>query len=116
MNVKPSIVRSTSLAAASADRDLTCVQVCRVRIQLIDRNSGLKMHIEAEIQAVERMPPTVFSEHVIAVDVDDVATVAIERTDGKLVAQQAEIASDEIEQRADRFHRWQSRPAGRPVC
>src|SRR5262249_4011305 len=75
--------------ATSAERNLTGVQIDRVRKELADRNAGLHVDAETGVQPAEALEVFLTTaKDVVAEDVDDVMTIRVERPDLELIAEQ----------------------------
>src|SRR5262245_13629235 len=72
-----------------------------MRQELADRHAGLQVHSAAEVQAFQRLAETAFAEYVVRIDIGYMTAISVEHANGELVAEQSEIAGDEIEQRTD---------------
>jgi len=67
-------------------------------IEFVDREPGLEAHVETEVKSIKHVPASCLVESIAAVHVNDVAPIAVEWTDRKLVAQEVEISLREVEQ------------------
>ena len=70
-------------------------------VEFVDREPGLETHVETEVKSIKHVPASRLVERIAAEHVNDVAPIAVEWTDSKLVAQKVEISLREVEQRAD---------------
>ncbi len=101
VNVKASVSVGTTQLAAPPYRDFPSVEVDGVRQEFTDRQSGLHVNIESEIQTIQPVKTALFTEGIAAKHVNDVFAVGVEWSDGELIAEQIEVTSGEVKQRAD---------------
>src|SRR5206468_8466814 len=80
----------------TAHGDLAGVEVGGMGVELADGHARLQMEAGSD---VERLPAP---EGIAAVEVADVMPVRVEGPGGELVAEQAQAARREVEERADR--------------
>ena len=62
-----------------------------------ERTPGFQVNPRAQIESVHLSTKNLFAESVIAVNVDDVASVYVQWANGELIAQQSEFACRGIE-------------------
>lgn len=98
MDVKPRVTWSSTLASASAYWYLACVQVNGMWVEFVDRQPSLETHVETEVKSIKHVEASGLVEGVAAEHVNDVAPIAVEWTDCKLVTKQIQIARREVEQ------------------
>src|SRR5947209_19080518 len=72
-----------------------------MRIELVNRDASLKVHVESNIKSIKCAEATFFTEEVAAEHVDDVSAIGVEWPDGKLVTEQIQVACGKVKQRAD---------------
>jgi len=101
VDVKPRVFRRAALAASATHRNLTYVQVHRMRIESVDGESGFKVYVETKVQPIQSLEATFFSEAVAAEHIDDMPAIGVEWSNRKLVTQQIEVASRKVKQRTD---------------
>src|ERR1043165_1364135 len=77
VKIEATVVWRTPLAPAPADRNLTHVQVHGMRIEFIDRKTGLEMEIETKTQAVQPLEALLLAETITTKQVDDVSAVGV---------------------------------------
>jgi hypothetical protein len=85
MDIKPSVTRCTTLAAATTNRNFARIQVNWMRIEFADWKPGLEVYIETKVQTVQRVPATLFAEAIAAEHVNDVSAIAVQRPNGELI-------------------------------
>ena len=102
VEVKPSVARGTTLAAATTNRNLARIQVTWMRIEFVDWKPGLKVCVDTEVQPIQGVPAAVFTEGIASKHVNDVFAIAIEWADGELIAEQIQITLSEVKQRTNR--------------
>ena len=67
-------------------------------IEFVDREPGLETHVETEIKSIKHVEASALVEGIAAEHVNDVASITVEWTDSKLVAQKVEISLREVKQ------------------
>lgn len=67
-------------------------------IEFVDREPGLETHVETEVKSIKHVPASPLVEGVAAEHINDVAPIAVEWSDRKLVTKQIQIALRKVEQ------------------
>src|SRR5713226_805227 len=72
-----------------------------MRVKLTNRHARLEMNSRPEVKACKSLEASFLRELIVAVHVDDMATVRVERTRFELIAKQSERTTRKVKQRAD---------------
>ncbi len=99
VDIKPSVTRCTTFAAATTNRNFARIQVNWMRIESADWKPGLEVYVETKVQTVQRVPATLFAEAIAAEHVNDVPAIAVQRPNGELITQQVQISCRKVKQR-----------------
>jgi hypothetical protein len=101
VHIKAKVRAGPSQRAAPAHRNLTSIEVSRMRKQVADRHACLKVKAWAKVQTTKAAAVLRLAEFIAAEDVDDVEPIRVQWTRSKLIAEQSERASGKVEERAD---------------
>src|SRR6185369_4113384 len=89
------VERRASQFASSSNRNLTSIEVNRMRQKLADRYARFRVESQTEIQPCPESPVeagALAAESVARIDVRYEAPVSIQRSDLELIAEQVEVA------------------------
>src|SRR5215510_10217332 len=105
VQIDSSIEGSAPKLTATSNRNLTCVQIHRMRKELALWQARFHVYVDSGIEAIKCMAKSKHSpfltEEIAPEDVRDKAPLSIEWSNSELTAEQVEVAFRKIEQRTD---------------
>ena len=67
-------------------------------VEFVDRQTGLETHVETDVESIKHVEASRLVEGIAAEHVNDVAPIAVEGSNRKLITKQIQIARREVEQ------------------